>query len=88
MNPLSLTPRFSGVYGQASDWNRFSGLRSAIETAEAVQAFFGAKITPLKRGVNETASCDARIAGKPRRFTRRSKTKTVLIGTEKLVRYA
>jgi hypothetical protein len=51
---LSLTPRFSGVWHRPGNHNRFSGFLSVMKTAEAVQALQRSRITPLKRGVNET----------------------------------
>ena len=54
-NPLSLTPRFSGVQLTPVYRNRFSGFPYPVETAEAVPRVPKPKITPLKRGVNETS---------------------------------
>src|SRR6266481_2478717 len=51
---LSLTPRFSGVSRRSGDPNRFSGFGCPVETAEAVHTCQHHRITPLKRGGNET----------------------------------
>ncbi len=51
---VSLTPGFSGVWGELWRWrNRFNGLADVRETAEAVRASLLSLTTPLKRGVNE-----------------------------------
>jgi hypothetical protein len=54
--PISLTPRFSEVYGGASYHNRFSGLFAHCKTAKAVGDPSGAANTQLKQGVNERVS--------------------------------
>jgi hypothetical protein len=36
LDPISLTPRFSEVYGERYNHNRFSGLFASDKTAEAV----------------------------------------------------
>jgi len=52
--PLSLTSRFSGVWGgQQRLPNRFNGFGGARETAEAVHVSVLSRITPLKRDFNE-----------------------------------
>jgi hypothetical protein len=52
---LSLTPRFSGVFGRHGAFNRFSGFSersqaSAEKTAEAVQSTFAGSQHPAKAG--------------------------------------
>ena len=62
---VSLTPRFSGVWGGVRSWpTRFNVLAGARETTEAVRASLLSLTTPLKQGVNE------------RRRTRWSKAET------------
>ncbi|PYL02675.1 MAG: hypothetical protein DME32_05845 [Verrucomicrobia bacterium] len=52
--PISLTPRFSEVYGGVRYHNRFSGfLLHSQKTAQAVGVRSGAGNTQLKQGVNE-----------------------------------
>ena len=52
----SLTRRFSWVFGNHDDQNRFNGFRHTAETVETVRAFTRSPVTQLKQGVNETAS--------------------------------
>ncbi len=53
---LSLTPRFSGVEtSQLRAGNRFNGL-AAGKTVETVASPLRPRVTPLKRGVNETVN--------------------------------
>jgi hypothetical protein len=54
MQPLSLTPSFGGVAKRTRTGNRFSGFSRRVETAKAVQILHLRRITPLKRGANET----------------------------------
>jgi hypothetical protein len=55
LHSILLTPRFSEVYGQPYDHNRFSGLPARRrKTAEAVEARSRVINTPLKQGVNES----------------------------------
>ena len=53
---LSSRPRFSGVCKVAWNQNRFSGFACLMETAKAVQGPHSRRLTPLKRGVNESAN--------------------------------
>ena len=55
--PISLTPRFSEVYGRVCYHNRFSGfLVDSQKTAEAIGARSNVVNTRLKQGVNETVN--------------------------------
>jgi len=58
--PISLTPRFSEVYGRVCYHNDFSGLLvDSQKTAEAIGARSNVVNTRLKHGVNEK-SVDAK----------------------------
>jgi len=59
--PISLTPRFSEVYGRVCYNNHFSGLLvDSQKTAEAVGPRSSVVNTQLKQGVNEK-SVDAKL---------------------------
>jgi hypothetical protein len=66
MAPVSLAPRFNGVFSAAQERNRFNGFPSrsrAIpssspldkKTVETVGVLAASRIIPLKRGANEIA---------------------------------